>query len=154
MVSVQVQTEAFSIDELTRGLHDDDNTTGAVVTFVGYVRDINLGKNVSSMFLEHYPGMTERSLQNIVDHAMQRWPLKRVKIVHRVGPLKAGDPIVFVGVASGHRQASFEACSFLMDVLKTRAPFWKREDNQSGSQWVDGRESDQVAARKWGITEA
>jgi molybdopterin synthase catalytic subunit len=148
-MTIQIQTEAFNLGELNSRLHAEDNSTGAVVTFVGYVRDINQGEKVSNLYLEHYPGMTERSLQLIIDQANERWPLQRVKIVHRVGLLNVSDPIVFVGVASEHRQAAFDACAFLMDYLKTRAPFWKREETQSGDRWVSSRESDQLAASRW-----
>ncbi|KFF42429.1 molybdopterin synthase catalytic subunit MoaE [Pseudomonas sp. P867] len=146
---VQVQTELFDLGELTRSVHAEDPGVGAVATFVGYVRDINQGDQVSALFLEHYPGMTERALQLIVDQAHERWPLQRVSIVHRVGPLKVGEPIVFVGVASRHRLAAFEACAFLMDYLKTRAPFWKREQTPAGERWVEGRESDRLAQERW-----
>ncbi|WP_419794136.1 molybdopterin synthase catalytic subunit MoaE [Pseudomonas palleroniana] len=146
---VHVQTALFDLDELTRSVHAGDTSVGAVATFVGYVRDINQGDQVSELFLEHYPGMTERSLQRIVDQSQARWPLQRVTVVHRVGALKVGEPIVFVGVASEHRQAAFDACAFLMDALKTRAPFWKREQTPAGERWVEGRESDQQAAKRW-----
>ncbi|MGE8481558.1 MAG: molybdopterin synthase catalytic subunit MoaE [Pseudomonas sp.] len=148
-MTVQVQTEAFDLSELTASLHAEDPGVGAVATFVGYVRDINQGDKVSNLYLEHYPGMTERALQLIVDKAHERWPLQRVNIVHRVGLLNVGEPIVFVGVASQHRQAAFDACAFLMDYLKTRAPFWKREHTPSGERWVEGRESDRLAASRW-----
>jgi len=146
---VQVQTELLDLGELTRSVHAEDPGVGAVATFVGYVRDINQGDQVSALFLEHYPGMTERALQLIVDQAHERWPLQRVSIVHRVGPLNVGEPIVFVGVASQHRLAAFEACAFLMDYLKTRAPFWKREQTPTGERWVEGRESDRLAQERW-----
>ncbi|AVO59871.1 MULTISPECIES: molybdopterin synthase catalytic subunit MoaE [Pseudomonas] len=148
-MTVHVQAEAFDLDRLHREVHGEDPGVGAVVTFVGYVRDLNLGEQVGSLFLEYYPGMTERALQRIVDEANERWPLQRVRVVHRVGLLQVAEPIVFVGVASAHRQAAFEACAFLMDYLKTRAPFWKREQTPSGERWVDGRESDQLAASRW-----
>ena len=148
-MTVQVQTELFDLGELTCSLHAEDPGVGAVATFVGYVRDLNQGDQVSELFLEHYPGMTERSLQQIIDQAHQRWPLQRVTIVHRVGALKVGEPIVFVGVASEHRQEAFDACNFLMDYLKTRAPFWKREHTPSGERWVEGRESDLLAVNRW-----
>jgi molybdopterin synthase catalytic subunit len=148
-MSIQVQTELFDVGELTRSVHAEDPGVGAVATFVGYVRDINQGDQVSELFLEHYPGMTERSLQRIVNQAQARWPLQRVTLTHRVGVLKVGEPIVFVGVASEHRQAAFDACAFLMDYLKTRAPFWKREQTPAGERWVDGRESDRQAAKRW-----
>ncbi|MDY7533251.1 molybdopterin synthase catalytic subunit MoaE [Pseudomonas sp. Bout1] len=148
---VQVQTALFDLGELTRSVHAEDPGVGAVSTFVGYVRDINQGDPVSELFLEHYPGMTERSLQLIVDQAHERWPLQRVSIVHRVGALKVGEPIVFVGVASEHRQAAFDACAFLMDYLKTRAPFWKRERTPTGERWVEERESDRLAQQRWAV---
>lgn len=148
---VQVQTALFDLGELTRSVHAEDPGVGAVATFVGYVRDINQGNPVSELFLEHYPGMTERSLQLIVDQAHERWPLQRVSIVHRVGALKVGEPIVFVGVASEHRQAAFDACAFLMDYLKTRAPFWKRERTPTGERWVEERESDRLAQQRWAV---
>ena len=148
-MSVQVQTQAFNLDQLSAGLQAGDSRVGAVVTFVCYVRDLNLGEAVQSLYLEHYPGMTERSLQGIVQQARERWPLYRVSLVHRVGLLQVGEPIVFVGVASAHRQAAFEACAFIMDYLKTRAPFWKREVTPGGERWIDGRESDRRAAERW-----
>ena len=150
-MSIQVQTQALSLDQLNVGLQAGDASVGGVVTFVGYVRDLNLGDSVQSLFLEHYPGMTERSLQRIVEQAQARWPLNRVSLVHRVGLLQVGEPIVFVGVASAHRQAAFEACAFIMDYLKTRAPFWKREVTPAGERWIDGRESDRQAAERWGV---
>jgi molybdopterin synthase catalytic subunit len=148
-MTVQVQTELFDLGKLTQNLHAEDPGVGAVATFVGYVRDISQGDKVSNLYLEHYPGMTERALQLIVDQAQERWPLQRVSIVHRVGLLSVGEPIVFVGVASQYRQAAFDACAFLMDYLKTRAPFWKREYTPSGERWVEGRESDRLAASRW-----
>ncbi|AZE12180.1 Molybdopterin synthase catalytic subunit MoaE [Pseudomonas chlororaphis subsp. aureofaciens] len=148
-MTVHVQAEALGLDRLHHEVHGGDPSIGAVVTFVGYVRDLNLGEQVGSLFLEHYPGMTERALQRIVDEANERWPLQRVRVVHRVGVLQVAEPIVFVGVASAHRQAAFAACAFLMDYLKTRAPFWKREQTSSGERWVEGRESDQLAASRW-----
>ena len=102
------------------------------------------------MFLEHYPGMTEKSLAKIEAEARQRWPLLHVEILHRVGDLQPGEPIVFVGTCSSHRQAAFAACDFIMDYLKTRAPFWKKEDTPEGGRWVDAREADDAAAEKWG----
>ncbi|KTC39626.1 molybdenum cofactor biosynthesis protein MoaE, partial [Pseudomonas putida] len=122
---------------------------GAVVGFVGYVRDFNDGLEVRGMLLEHYPGMTEKALDKIVLEAAQRWPLLKLEILHRVGALEPGEPIVFVGVASAHRQAAFQACDFVMDYLKTRAPFWKKENTEDGPRWVQGRESDEQAAQRW-----
>jgi molybdopterin synthase catalytic subunit len=101
------------------------------------------------MFLEHYPGMTEKALGKIADEAQQRWPLLKIEVLHRIGALEPGEPIVFVGVASAHRQAAFEACDFVMDYLKTRAPFWKKENTSEGPRWVEGRDSDHAAADRW-----
>jgi molybdopterin synthase catalytic subunit len=152
-MSVSVQYKAFDIGQLIDSLRANDPGVGAVVNFVGYVRDINDGQEVAGLFLEHYPGMTERSLQKIIDNAMARWPLKKAVIVHRIGQLSIGEPIVFVGVTSQHRQAAFDACAYIMDYLKTDAPFWKREDGASGSRWVDARDSDRTAAQRWSVTE-
>lgn len=148
-MTVRVQCEAFDVGRLIDSLQAHDPGVGAVVNFVGYVRDINQGEAVAGLFLEHYPGMTERSLQNIIDNARARWPLRAVEIVHRIGPLSTGEPIVFVGVSSPHRQAAFEACAFIMDYLKTDAPFWKREDVACGARWVDARDSDRSAVARW-----
>lgn len=125
---------------------DDD---GAVVTFTGKVRNQNLGDKVTGLTLEHYPGMTEKALTDIVSAARSRWSLQRVTIIHRVGELHAGEQIVFVGVGAAHRHAAFEAAQFIMDYLKTRAPFWKREATASGERWVEAKESDENAARRW-----
>ena len=148
-MSVRVQCEAFDVGRLIDSLQANDPGVGAVVNFVGYVRDINQGETVAGLYLEHYPGMTERSLQNIIDNAKARWPLRAVEIVHRIGPLAISEPIVFVGVGSQHRQAAFQACEFIMDYLKTDAPFWKREDVASGARWVDARDSDRSAIARW-----
>ncbi|WP_252178482.1 molybdopterin synthase catalytic subunit MoaE [Endozoicomonas sp. 4G] len=140
-------------DDFDPGFEQDllsGNTgTGALVTFTGLVRDENLGDDVGGLYLEHYPGMTEKALQDIIDEAAERWPLQAIKVIHRVGPLKPGDRIVFVGVASAHRKAAFEICEFVMDYLKTRAPFWKKETTSEGDRWVDARESDEQAAKRW-----
>lgn len=122
---------------------------GAVVTFTGKVRNHNLGDNVTALTLEHYPGMTEKALAEIVAEARARWPLTRVTLIHRVGELKSGEEIVFVGVTGAHRSAAFEAAEFMMDYLKIRAPFWKREATPDGDRWVDARDSDQQAAKRW-----
>ena len=122
---------------------------GAIVTFTGTVRDMNLGDSVGGLCLEHYPGMTEKALQAILDEASERWPLEAVRVIHRVGQLYPGDRIVFVGVTSAHRKAAFEACEFVMDYLKTRAPFWKKETTQAGHRWVAERDSDHQAAERW-----
>ncbi|WP_127957837.1 molybdopterin synthase catalytic subunit MoaE [Serratia microhaemolytica] len=125
---------------------DDD---GAVVTFTGKVRNHNLGDGVSALTLEHYPGMTEKALAEIVDQARQRWPLQRISVIHRIGELFPGDEIVFVGVTAAHRSQAFAAAEFIMDYLKTRAPFWKREATEVGERWVEARDSDQQAANRW-----
>ncbi len=125
---------------------DDD---GAVVTFTGKVRNHNLGDNVSALTLEHYPGMTEKALREIADEARTRWALQRISIIHRVGALYPGDEIVLVGVSAAHRSGAFEAAEFIMDYLKTRAPFWKREATPQGDRWVDARDSDRQAAERW-----
>lgn len=122
---------------------------GAVVTFTGKVRNHNLGDDVAALTLEHYPGMTEKALQEIIDDARQHWPLQRVSVIHRIGELFPGDEIVFVGVTSAHRSSAFAAAEFIMDYLKTRAPFWKRETTEQGERWVDARNSDHEAAQRW-----
>lgn len=148
-MAIRVQPAAFDPGAELNALHAAQVGIGAVVGFVGYVRDFNDGRDVSGLFLEHYPGMTEKALGAIADDAQQRWPLLRVEVLHRVGALQPGEPIVFVGVASAHRQAAFEACAFIMDQLKTRAPFWKKETTPDGSRWVEGRASDLEAAQRW-----
>ena len=130
-------------------MHAANVGVGAVVSFVGYVRDFNEGRDVSGMFLEHYPGMTEKALAKITVEAGQRWPLLKLEVLHRIGALEPGEPIVFVAAASAHRQAAFDACAFVMDYLKTRAPFWKKENTPEGPRWVEGRGSDHAAAERW-----
>ncbi|MEL0169160.1 MAG: molybdopterin synthase catalytic subunit MoaE [Pseudomonadaceae bacterium] len=146
---IEVQQAQFDPGERLNRLHADQLGVGAVVGFVGYVRDYNDGDPVSGMWLEHYPGMTEKALAGIVEQAQARWPLLDVQVLHRVGQLEPGEPIVFVGVASAHRQAAFEANAFIMDYLKTRAPFWKRESTPGGERWVDARDSDEQALSRW-----
>ena len=148
-MGVRVQAEPFDPGAEVNALHAANLGIGAVTSFVGYVRDYNDGQDVRGMFLEHYPGMTEKALQKIIVEAEQRWPLLRVEVLHRVGRLQPGEPIVFVGTASAHRQAAFDACNFIMDYLKTRAPFWKKEDTPDGERWVEGRASDQAALQRW-----
>ena len=148
-MAIQVQTECFDPGQMLNRLHADHLGVGAVVGFVGYVRDFNDGQDVAGMLLEHYPGMTEKALANIIAEAEARWSLLSVDVLHRVGRLEPGEPIVFVGVSSAHRQAAFEACNFIMDYLKTRAPFWKKEDTAEGSRWVDARDSDDQALKRW-----
>lgn len=146
---ISVQNEDFSVDAQYRALIADNVSDGAVVTFVGMVRDFNDGSDVEGLFLEHYPGMTEKCLEDIVEQAKQRWSLGRVRVIHRVGQLALGDQIVFVGVTGRHRGESFEACEFIMDYLKTQAPFWKKETTTSGERWVEAKQADQQKADKW-----
>ena len=148
-MGVRVQVEAFDAGAELNALHSANLGIGAVVSFVGYVRDFNDGQPVAGMLLEHYPGMTEKALSGIEAEARGRWPLLKVEIIHRVGSLEPGEPIVFVGTSSAHRQAAFDACAFIMDYLKTRAPFWKKERTPEGERWVEGRCSDQKAAQRW-----
>jgi molybdopterin synthase catalytic subunit len=148
-MGVRVQAAAFDPGAEVNAMHDANVGVGAVVSFIGYVRDFNDGREVAGMFLEHYPGMTEKALLKIVDEAQQRWPLLKLEVIHRVGELQPGEPIVFVAAASAHRQAAFEACDFVMDYLKTRAPFWKKENTSEGPRWVEGRDSDHKAADRW-----
>lgn len=148
-MAIRVQVAPFDPGVEVNALHAANVGVGAVVGFVGYVRDFNDGREVTGMFLEHYPGMTEKALAKIVEEAGQRWPLLKLEVLHRVGALEPGEPIVFVGVASAHRQAAFEACDFVMDYLKTRAPFWKKETTAEGPRWVEGRDSDHAAAGRW-----
>ncbi|PAU39359.1 molybdopterin synthase catalytic subunit [Vibrio coralliilyticus] len=148
MERVSVQFEDFSVGAEYEALAQG-TASGAVVTFVGKVRDMNLGDNVTGLSLEHYPGMTEKALGEICQQAEQRWPLLDVRVIHRVGDLDIGDQIVFVGVSSAHRSAAFEACEFIMDYLKTKAPFWKKERTTEETRWVESRESDAKAAERW-----
>jgi len=145
---VSVQVEDFSVAEEYEALAAGTDA-GAVVTFIGKVRDMNLGDHVTGLHLEHYPGMTEKSLNEICEEAQSRWPLLRLRLIHRIGDLDIGDQVVFVGVSSAHRSASFEACEFVMDYLKTKAPFWKKERTDEGARWIDSRESDREAAMRW-----
>jgi len=145
---IVVASAPFSVGDEYQWLAQSD-ADGAVVTFTGKVRNHNLGDNVSALTLEHYPGMTEKALAEIVSEARQRWALQRVAVYHRVGALYPGEEIVFVGVSSAHRGTAFAASEFIMDYLKTRAPFWKREATEQGDRWVDARVSDHEAARRW-----
>ncbi|WP_092550879.1 molybdopterin synthase catalytic subunit MoaE [Xenorhabdus koppenhoeferi] len=145
---ISVQREIFSVGDEYQWLSlcDED---GAVVTFTGKVRNHNLGNNINTLMLEHYPGMTEKMLQEITDEARQRWSLQRISIIHRIGELYPGDEIVFVGITSSHRSLAFTAAEFIMDYLKTKAPFWKKESLAEGERWVETRQSDQEAANRW-----
>lgn len=148
-VSVSVQREDFDVAQLQRSLLGGRAQEGAVASFTGYVRTQNMDRVVQSMELEHYPGMTERSIEQILREACARWPLLSAAVVHRIGRLAPGEQIVWVGIASAHREASFSACEFVMDYLKTRAPFWKKEGSADGGHWVDARASDDVRAERW-----
>lgn len=147
---VQIQMEAFDVNRETESLRAGNPAIGAIASFIGYVRDIHEGLPVTALNLEHYPGMAEKEIGQIVEEAKGRWTLEAVRVVHRIGELKPGDPIVFVGVASQHRSDAFAACEFIMDYLKTRAPFWKKQQGSDGSsEWLDARESDQARLEKW-----
>jgi molybdopterin synthase catalytic subunit len=146
---VRIQTEDFDLSTEIKQLRAGDCRVGAVAAFVGTVRDQNDGSKVSSMTLEHYPEMTEKSLEKIIAEAKSRWDIFDVLIIHRVGPLKIEDQIVLSAVTSAHRGEAFAACEFVMDYLKTLAPFWKKEETDSGSRWVDARLSDDEALKKW-----
>lgn len=146
-MAVRVQTEDFDVGAESRALQAD--AVGAIALFVGTVRGLSSDNGVTAMTLEHYPGMTESELERIEADARARWPLEDVTIIHRVGRLEAGDQIVLVGAASPHRQAAFDAAQFIMDFLKTDAPFWKAEERGDKTSWVDARESDDAARRRW-----
>ena len=148
-MKISVQNEAFDLSEEVAALYRANPKVGAVASFLGLVRDSNAGQGVSAMTLEHYPGMTEKALARIVEDARARWEILDVCVIHRVGPLSPTDPIVLVAVASSHRGEAFAACEFIIDFLKTRAPFWKKEATPEGEKWVDARESDEHAAARW-----
>lgn len=145
---VLVQTQDFSVAE-EYALIADDHRDGAVVTFVGKVRDFNYGSTVTDLTLEHYPGMTEEVLSQIIVEARERWSLNKVTIIHRVGTMTLGEQIVFIGVTSGHRKAAFSASEFLIDFLKTKAPFWKLESGETGQNWLEAKYADEQAAKMW-----
>lgn len=146
---VRIQTEDFDLSSEIKQLRRGDARVGAVAAFIGTVRDQNEGAEVSKMTLEHYPGMTEKSLEEIIDQAKARWDIYDVLIIHRIGPLDIEDQIVLVAVTSAHRGEAFASCEFVMDYLKTLAPFWKKEDTENGAKWVDARLSDDEALKKW-----
>ena len=151
MARVSIQTEDFDLTAEVAALRAGDGGVGAVASFVGTVRDQSDGSTVSAMELEHYPGMTESAIEAMIDRAHARFDIRAVRVVHRIGVLALGDQIVLVAVASAHRGQAFEACEFLMDYLKTQAPFWKKESTPAGSHWVDAREADDAALRRWGV---
>jgi molybdopterin synthase catalytic subunit len=149
---VTICTEDFCVKTELAALHGQDARVGAICSFVGVARDFNDGQGVSVLELEHYPGMTEASIEAMVDEAFARFDIFGARVVHRVGALAPLDQIVLVAVTSAHRGTSFQACEFLMDYLKTQAPFWKKEQTTQGSRWVDARVSDDVALARWGLT--
>lgn len=144
-----VQSEDFDFAHEYQKLRDSNNSDGAIVTFVGLVRDTNLQQSVSGLFLEHYPAMTEKVLNSIVEEARAKWQLGSVSIIHRVGHLKVSDQIVFVGVTSRHRQSAYQGNEFIMDFLKTHAPFWKKETTQQGVKWIEAKTSDLKKSQDW-----
>ena len=148
-MAVRVQTADFDLTTELAQLRANTPKVGAVVTFLGTVRDLNEGAHVAEMELEHYPCMTEKSLEEIVDQAKARWDIFDALVIHRVGPLKPLDQIVLVAVTSAHRGEAFDACEFIIDYLKTEAPFWKKEQTPAGARWVDARVSDDEAMAKW-----
>ena len=145
---IEVQEAAFDQNAVYHWL-STHHSVGATTLFIGKVREMNLGDSVSGLYLEHYPAMTQKALCEIVDEARRRWDLQRIAVIHRVGRLQTGDEIVLVGVSSAHRGDAYHANEFIMDYLKTRAPFWKRESTSQGERWIEERESDLLAADKW-----
>lgn len=151
---VRIQTADFDLSAEIAALRATDHSIGAVAGFVGTVRDRSDGSGISTMELEHYPGMTESSIEAMIDEAAQRFHLLGARVVHRVGLLEPGDQIMMVAVASAHRAEAFQACEFLMDYLKTQAPFWKKEHTPQGARWVDARVADDAALARWGLSSA
>ena len=153
-IEIRVQQTPLDVAEELTPLYKGNAGVGGVVSFVGLMRDVNEGDQVSEMTLEHYPGMTEKALRAIVDEAAARWGLLCARVVHRVGQIRPQDPIVLVAVASAHRGEAFRACEFIIDYLKTKAPFWKREQTADGrTRWVEARASDDAAADSWQAVE-
>lgn len=151
---VSIQTEDFDLSAEVAQLRAGDTGVGAVAAFVGTVRDVSEGQGVQRMELEHYPGMTEKSIESMIDEAQRRFRIRAARVIHRVGALAPTDQIVMVAVTSAHRGDAFQACEFLMDYLKTQAPFWKKEHTREGARWVDARSSDDAALARWGIRAA
>ena len=152
--SVQIQSEEFDVARIYEELRDQSaGQAGAIVTFVGLVRDRNAiagdGAEVDALVLEHYPGMTEKSIKGIIKEALDRWDIESTCVVHRVGLLLPRDPIVWVGSAAAHRSEAFDCCEFVMDYLKTKAPFWKKEETEEGVKWIDSLDSDEVRVGRW-----
>jgi molybdopterin synthase catalytic subunit len=146
---ISVQFQDFNFAHEYQKLRDSNNSDGALVTFVGLVRDTNLQQSVSGLFLEHYPAMTDKVLTNIVEKARAKWQLGSVSIIHRVGQLRVSEQIVFVGVTSQHRQSAYHANEFIMDYLKTEAPFWKKETTTQGDRWIEAKNSDTKKSQDW-----
>ncbi len=151
MPRVTIQTGDFDVSREIAALRAGDAGVGAVASFVGTVRDRNDGTAITRMELEHYPGMTERAIEAMIDEAMRRFGIRAARVIHRVGPLQPMDQIVLVVATAAHRSDAFRACEFLMDYLKTQAPFWKKETTPQGSRWVDARAADDEALGRWGI---
>ena len=151
MTTIRVQNQDFDLGAEVSALRAGNAKIGAVATFIGLVRDVNDGAGVSTLTLEHYPAMTQKALGGIVDEARARWDLIDVTVIHRVGELRPTDQIVLVMVASSHRGDAFQACEFIMDYLKTQAPFWKKESTSQGERWVEARESDDLASSRWQV---
>ncbi len=151
LARVSVQLEDFDLSTEIAALREGDKRVGAVCSFVGTVRDRNAGDQVATLELEHYPGMTEKAIEAMIDAAVARFDIFAARVIHRVGLLQPLDQIVMVAVTSAHRGESFQACEFLMDYLKTQAPFWKKEETSGGSRWVDARVSDDAALARWGL---
>jgi molybdopterin synthase catalytic subunit len=151
MPRVSIQSADFDLGAELAELRAGDHGVGAVASFVGTVRERSEGQQVSAMELEHYPGMTERAIEQMIDTALTRFDIRAARVVHRVGLLQAGEQIVLVAVTSAHRGQAFQACEFLMDYLKTQAPFWKKETTPTGARWVDARVADDAAAARWGL---
>ena len=149
IINITVSEHDFNVADEYQAIINNNPTDGAVVFFVGLVRDFNQGKHIQQLTLEHYPAMVERSLKNIVGQASARWQLGRVRLIHRVGELQVNDQIVLVAVSSKHRQNSFDAAQFIMDFLKTEAPFWKKEKTNDGEHWVVDNEKDHKARKRW-----
>lgn len=149
---VTIQSDDFDLGAVVSALRTGDGGVGAVASFIGTVRDRSDGSGVSRMELEHYPGMTERAIEAMIDTALARFDIRAARVIHRIGALDVGDQIVLVAVSSAHRGQAFEACEFLMDYLKTQAPFWKKEHTPEGARWVDARVADDEALKRWGIS--
>jgi molybdopterin synthase catalytic subunit len=148
-MTVRIQSADFDVNAEIAALRKGNSRVGAVASFVGVVRDVNDGGQVAEMTLEHYPGMTEKAIEEIIGQAQGRWQVLDALVIHRVGTLKPTDQIVLVVVTSGHRGDAFAACEFIMDYLKTRAPFWKKEQTGQGARWVEARATDDIAAERW-----